>query len=172
MTEKTTFDATDDAPLAPATRAPRFAAVAVLLIVALAGIIGGVALERAVLRPQRWAAARASMPPRGERRPPRRPSAMLPAELKLSEVQAARIDTIVERQMQGFREVRRSTQPAIDSLMAQTRRAMDSVLSPAQRALMDSVRTRREADFRRRYPDGGPPRGGGDRRRSLEPRPQ
>lgn len=97
---------------------------------------------------------------------------MLPAELKLSEVQAARIDTIVERQMQGFREVRRSTQPAIDSLMAQTRRAMDSVLSPAQRALMDSVRTRREADFRRRYPDGGPPRGGGDRRRSLEPRPQ
>ena len=169
MTENTSRDAADDTPLPKPSRAPRLTAIAVLLVVALAGIVGGVALERAVLRPQRWA-QRAAMP-RAERRPPRRPSAMLPAELKLTEAQAVRIDTLIERQMLGFREIRKSTQPAIDSLMAQTKRSIDSILTPDQRAKLDSSRARREAEYRRRYPDGAPPRGG-EWRRPPESRPQ
>jgi Spy/CpxP family protein refolding chaperone len=170
MTEHTPLGAADTTPLAQPSRAPRLAAIAVLFIVALAGIIGGVALERSVLRPQHWAARNAA--PRGERRvPPRRPSAMLPSELKLTAEQAARIDTLIERQMLGFREIRRSTQPAIDSLMAQTKRSMDSILSPAQRTLLDSSRARREREYRRRSPDGAPPRGPGERWRAPEPRP-
>jgi hypothetical protein len=169
MTENTSLDAAGDPPLPKPSRTPRLTAIAVLLVVALAGIIGGVALERAVLRPQRWA-QRAAMP-RGERRPPpRRPSAMLPGELKLSADQAARVDTLIELQMQGFREIRKTTQPAIDSLMAQTKRSIDSILTPDQRARLDSARARREADYRRRNPDGGPPRGG-EWRRPPEPRP-
>lgn len=85
---------------------------------------------------------------------------MLGTDLKLTESQAVRIDTLIERQMRGFREIRQSTRPAIDSLMAQTRRSIDSILTPDQRAKLDSVHTRREAEYRRRYPNGAPPRGG------------
>jgi Spy/CpxP family protein refolding chaperone len=84
---------------------------------------------------------------------------MLGAELKLTEKQATRIDTLIENQMRQFREIRRSTQPAVDSLMAQTRRAIDSILTPAQRVQLDSVRARREAEMRKRYPNGMPSRG-------------
>lgn len=94
---------------------------------------------------------------------------MLPAELKLSEAQAVRIDTLIERQMRGFRDIRQSTQPRIDSLMAQTRRSMDSLLTPAQRVLLDSSRARREAEFKKRYPNGAPMRGGGDWPRAPRP---
>lgn len=158
MNDTTRIEPADDTPLAPPARSTRLLAVGVLVIVALAGVIGGVALDRVVLRPHiaDWRGG----PPRGERRHgPRRPSAMLGAELKLTEEQAVRIDTLIENQMRGFREIRRSTQPAVDSLMAQTRRAIDSILTPAQRVQFDSVRARREAEFRKRYPNGAPPRG-------------
>ncbi|HEY3288406.1 MAG TPA: hypothetical protein VGJ96_14895 [Gemmatimonadaceae bacterium] len=171
MTDKTSFDAAEETPLAPPPRATRLLAVGVLLIVALAGLIGGVALERTVLRPRAWAERAGTW--RGERRgTPRRPSAMLPAELKLTEAQAVRIDTLIERQMRGFREIRKSTQPAIDSLMAQTKRSMDSILTPAQRTVLDAARAKREAERRRRYPDGAPSnRGPGDWPRPPAVRP-
>lgn len=97
---------------------------------------------------------------------------MLGADLKLTEEQAVRIDTLIERQMRGFREVRKSTQPAIDSLMAQTRRSMDSILTPVQRTMLDSARARREAEFKRRFPNGAPSRGGpGDWPRGVPRQP-
>jgi len=159
MNDTTRLEPADDTPLAPPARSTRLLAVGVLVIVAVAGVIGGVALDRVALRPRNteW---RNGPPRNGERRAPRRPSAMLGAELKLTEEQAVRIDTIIERQMRGFREIRHSTQPAIDSLMAQTRRSVDSVLTPAQRAQLDSAHAKREAEFRRRYPNGAPQRGG------------
>lgn len=134
----------------------RLLAVGVLLIVLAAGVIGGVVLERTVLRPKRLAARAAE-----RERHPRRPSDMLGADLKLGEDQRVRIDTIIERQMAGYRDIRKSTQPAIDSLAAQTRRAIDSVLSPEQRVQLDSARARREAAFRRRFPNGTPRGPGG-----------
>ena len=172
MTEDRSLDAADETPLAPPSRSTRLLAVGVLLVVALASVIGGIALDRTVL-PQRQWAGRGGPPRSGERhQAPRRPSAMLGADLKLSEAQAVRIDTLIERQMRGFREIRQSTQPAIDSLMAQTRRSMDSILTPDQRSMLDSARARREAEFKRRYPNGAPPRGGpGDWRRDAPRRP-
>jgi Spy/CpxP family protein refolding chaperone len=181
MNDRTTLDPADETPLAPPARSTRLLAAGVLVVVALAGMLGGIALDRTVLHPRGWAVR--SGPPRGERGvAPRRPSAMLPPELKLTEAQAVRIDTLVDRQMQGFREIRKSTQPAIDSLMAQTKRSMDSILTPVQRAQLDSTRATRQSEFGRRSPDGapsrgGPPRGGpphlgpGERMRMPEPRP-
>lgn len=160
MTDTTTRGTADAAPLPPPPRTGRWLAMGVLIIVAMAGVLGGVALERTVLRPRMWAARNQA---RAEHRGQRRPSAMLPAELKLTEEQAVRIDTLIERQMRGFRDIRKSTQPAIDSLMAQTRRSMDSILSPTQRAQLDSSRARRNAEMRRRYPEGGPNRGENER---------
>lgn len=158
MNDTTRIESAHDTPLAPPARSTRLLAVGVLVIVALAGVIGGVALDRAVLRPHsaEW---RGGPPRNGERRAPRRPSAMLGAELKLSEEQAVRIDTLIENQMRGFREIRSSTRPAVDSLMAQTRRAIDSILTPTQRAMLDSARARRGAEFKKRYPNGVPSRG-------------
>ena len=159
MNDTTRIESAEDTPLAPPARSTRLLAVGVLVIVALAGVIGGVALDRVVLRP-RSAEWRGGPPRNGERRQtPRRPSAMLGAELKLTEDQAVRIDTLIENQMRGFREIRRSTQPAVDSLMAQTRRAIDSILTPTQRAMLDSARARREAELKKRYPNGVLPRG-------------
>jgi len=163
-----TLGADDAAPVTP-PRAPRLQALLVLCIVAIAGVVAGIVLERTVLRPHVWSPRMAQ---RSERRgAPRRPSAMLPAELKLTEEQAVRVDTLIERQMRGFREIRQSTQPAIDSLMAQTKRSMDSILTPIQRAVLDSARAKREGEFRRRFPNGAPSRGPNDWGRPPMPRP-
>jgi Spy/CpxP family protein refolding chaperone len=170
MTDNAPIQPADDSPLPSPARSTRLLAVGVIVVVALAGIMAGVALDRTVLRQRGWT-PRGSLA-RGERRTaPSRPSAMLGADLKLTEEQAVRIDTLIERQMRGFREIRQSTQPAIDSLMAQTRRAMDSILTPAQRSVLDSARVRREAEFRKRFPNGPPSRGPGDWVRPPMPRP-
>jgi len=161
MTDPRSDNPADDATLAPAAppRSTRLLAVGVLLIVLGAGVLGGIVLDRTVIRNR--LADRGAF--RGDRRPsPRRPSDMLGAELKLSEDQRVRIDTVIERQMRGFREVRKSTQPAIDSLMAQTRRGIDSILTPEQRVQLDSARTKREAEFKKRFPNGAPRTGPGD----------
>lgn len=172
MTGNRSLDAADGTPLAPPPRSTRLLAVGVLVVVALAGVIGGIALDRTVLRQHQWE-GRGGGPVRSGARQqgPRRPSAMLGADLKLTEEQAVRIDTLIERQMRGFREIRQSTQPAIDSLMTQTRRSMDSILTPVQRTMLDSARARREAEFRKRYPNGGPPRGPRDWPRGARRQP-
>lgn len=178
MTDSSPIDAADDSSLTPPSRTTRMLAVGVLVVVALAGVIGGVALDRTVLRQRAWG-GRGAMSRANERHTgPRRPSDMLGADLNLTAEQAVRIDTLIERQMRGFRDIRRSTQPAIDSLMAQTRRSMDSILTTAQRAQLDSARARREVEYRKRFPNGGPPRGGpggaggpGDWRRDPQRRP-
>ena len=163
MTDNSSLDAADETPPAPPSRATRLLAVGVLLVVALAGLIGGIALDRTLLPQRQWegrggggGGARGGPRQQG----PRRPSAMLGVDLKLTDEQAVRIDSLMERQIRGFREVRQSTQPAIDSLMAQTRRSMDSIITPGQRALLDAARAKRETDLRKRHPNGTPPRGG------------
>lgn len=172
MTEDRSLDAAEETPLAAPSRSTRLLAVGVLVVVALAGIIGGIALDRTVLPQRQWAGRNGPVRGGERRQATRRPSAMLGADLKLTEEQAVRIDTLIERQMRGFREIRQSTQPAIDSLMAQTRRSMDSILTPDQRSMLDSARAKREAEFKRRYPNGGPPRGGpGDWGRGAPRRP-
>ena len=170
MTDPRADNQADDTTLAPAApaRFTRLLAVGVLLIVLAAGLIGGIALDRTVLRNRM--ADRGGF--RGEhRQAPRRPSDMLGAELKLSEDQRVRIDTVIERQMRGYREVRKSTQPAIDSLMAQTKRGIDSILSPDQRVQLDAARAKREAEFKKRFPNGAPRGGPGDWGRGSMGRP-
>jgi Spy/CpxP family protein refolding chaperone len=161
MTDPRTTSAADDTPLAPPARSTRLLAVGVLVIVAAAGVLGGIAIDRTVLHAHR---VEGRGPGRGgERRAgPRRPSDMLGADLKLTEDQATRIDTIIEQQMRGFREIRKTTQPAIDSLMAVTKRGIDAVLTADQRAQLDSARAKRESELKKRFPNGVPRGGPGD----------
>lgn len=160
MTDNSSLDAAGETPLVAPSRSTRLLAVGVLLVVALAGLIGGIALDRTLLPQRQWEGRGGGAHSGPRQQGPRRPSAMLGVDLKLTEEQAVRIDSLMERQIRGFREIRQSTQPAIDSLMAQTRRSMDSIITPGQRALLDSARARREAGLKKRYPNGTPPRGG------------
>ncbi len=159
MTDPRSTNPADDSPLSPLpapARSTRLLAVGVLLTVLAAGVLGGIAIDRTVLKTRPFVRSMA----RGDHRAaPRRPSDMLGAELKLSEDQRVRIDTVIERQLAGYRDIRKSTQPRIDSLMAQTRRGLDSILTTAQRAQLDSARAKREAEMKKRYPNGAP-RGG------------
>jgi len=86
-------------------------------------------------------------------------------ELDLTPDQQRRVDSIMSRQMADFRRIRAEMQPRFDSLLSQAQAGLDSVLTPAQREKLRTLRAR-EA-FGPRDSFGGrdfrppPPRGGG-----------
>ena len=126
----------------------RVIAVVALLAVGLAGVAGGVVLDRAVLTRD----VRQSGPPSGMRGGrggrDRVPSAemrkqfsdRMAKELGLSPEQQVRMDTIMTRQMEGIQRASASIQPTVDSLVRDAQRAMDSVLTPAQREKVKTMR--------------------------------
>ena len=61
-------------------------------------------------------------------------------ELGLSPEQQVRMDTIMTRQMEGIQRASASIQPTVDSLVRDAQRAMDSVLTPAQREKVKTMR--------------------------------
>ena len=61
-------------------------------------------------------------------------------DLNLTPAQRTKMDSIMSRQVARFRMTRERIQPAMDSIFAETRAAVDSVLTPSQR---DSLRTMR-----------------------------
>jgi Spy/CpxP family protein refolding chaperone len=63
-------------------------------------------------------------------------------ELDLSPAQERRVDSIMAQQMLDFRRIRTEMQPHFDSLLAQAQARLDSVLTPAQRERLKSLRAR------------------------------
>ena len=158
---------TASAPPAPSRRT----AVLLMLLVALGGGIAGVAIDRLVLLPWHFQ-GRPFGPGRGG--PPeameRRGRERFARELGLSDSQRVRIDSLMERQMTELRAVRGEVQPRLDSILAQTRRSIDSILTPEQRDKAQQLMRRREGrgmEFRdggrpgSRGPGGPDPRDGG-----------
>jgi hypothetical protein len=123
-----------------------FVALLALVVtgVACAGL--GIVLDRYVLLPRQFAAFR--RPPPDDIRQQMRER--MARALSLSPEQQIRIDSITERNFQALQEARRAFQPRMDSLIQSLRASMDSVLNPAQRARLDSLRARDAF---------GPPRG-------------
>ncbi|MFL5403482.1 MAG: hypothetical protein ACJ8BF_11765, partial [Gemmatimonadales bacterium] len=72
-------------------------------------------------------------------------------EVGLSPDQRTRIDSIMERRGRELRAVREQVQPQLDSIVTQTRRALDSVLTPEQRKKAEAIRKRHP------HPPGPPP---------------
>jgi Spy/CpxP family protein refolding chaperone len=128
-------------------------ALLVLLLVALAGGLAGVALDRAVLLPRHVGPRSAMAGPMG--RPmregrPGHPRAERPdrermfrermaRHLGLGEAQRARIDSVLDRQLREVRAVRAEAQPKLEEIRARARREMDAILTPEQRAKADSM---------------------------------
>ena len=152
-------------------------AVALLTVVALAGMGLGFAADRMALRGQRREMRRfgggGGGPgfggPDGRRGREggggRRADGMrdrLAQELDLTPEQARRVDSIMVRQMADFRRIRSEMQPRFDSLLMQAQARLDSVLTPAQRERLKSLRAReafgpRDSFGGERMRDFGPP---------------
>ncbi len=144
------------------------AAVVLALCVAV-GTIAGVVLDRVLLIPQHI-----GRPPR----PPRGRGSVWPAsqeasrdrlarELALSDSQRTRLDSVLTRQTVRYRAAREQIQPQIDSIFAQTRVQLDSLLTPAQREQLKTIRDRNVFGF----PPGIGPRPGDSSRPRRHGRP-
>lgn len=155
---------TDTHPHASRWSSGRTTAAAVLLLTAIAGVLLGVVLDRRVLLPHRfhvlhgygWYQRGFGVHPMFRRTPTaadaHRASDHLARALNLTATQRVQIDSIMARRVTAFRDVRRETQTRIAALLEETRRAIDSVLTPEQRA-------RFQAMHRHHPPEGAPPMG-------------
>jgi Spy/CpxP family protein refolding chaperone len=128
-------------PLSPSRKRPSgpFLAILVLALTLVVGALAGVALDRHVLLPRRFHGG-----PLHEagRRPPRDREFRnrFARELGLTDEQRQRIDSIMDRQGRELRAVRQTVQPQLDSIIARTRRQLDSVLTPEQRKKAEEIR--------------------------------
>jgi hypothetical protein len=126
-------------PTSPRPPGGRLLATVVLLLVALAGGVVGIALDRRVLLPRMYG-------PRFEHGPGRHPPhefrKRLARELELTAEQQTRIDSIMSRQGRELRAIRRGVQPQLDSIISRTRRELDSVLTLEQREKAQEIRRR------------------------------
>jgi Spy/CpxP family protein refolding chaperone len=125
-------------------------AVVVLLLAILVGALAGIALDRRVILPRRFHGG----PPHQFGHRPARDREFrnrFARELGLTQDQQQRIDTIMDRQGRELRRVRQSVQPELDSIVARTRRQLDSVLTPEQRKKAEEIRRRHPR------PPGPPP---------------
>lgn len=143
----------------------RSIAVLVLLLVAFAGGLAGVALDRFVLLPHMFRGAGFGHE-HGWGGPPRDREfrARFARELGLSPEQQTRIDSIMDRRGRELRAVRGQVQPTLDSIVARTRRQVDSVLTPEQRKKAEEIRRKHPRPpgpppgmFEPGPPPGGPP---------------
>src|SRR3954452_1840050 len=131
----------------------RLLAVLVLLLVAVAGGLAGLAIDRRVLLPRKFEGHRFEHGPGPHGPRDREFRNRFARELGLNSDQQTRIDSIMEHQGRELRAIRHQVQPQLDSIVSRTRRQLDSVLTPGQR---------KAEEIRRRPPrPPGPPPGHG-----------
>lgn len=145
---------------------PRLVAALVLALVAVSGVLCGVALDRLVLSPH-WRGRAWAFGPRGARSPEelrREARTRFARELQLTPDQSARIDTIMAHQLVRMRAIRDSVRPSLDSVIVDTRRQIEAVLTPEQRQRFRTFPFQPRGRGLRRggpmRPPGGPPDGG------------
>jgi Spy/CpxP family protein refolding chaperone len=135
-------------------RGGRLGAVVVLVLVALAGVIAGIALDRLRVIPHMFGGPGHGGHEWGPGGGPPRDHGFrdrFAHELGLSPEQQVRIDSIMDQQGRELRAVRGRVQPQLDSIITRTRRQLDSVLTPEQRQKAEAIRRRHPR------PPGRPP---------------
>jgi Spy/CpxP family protein refolding chaperone len=121
---------------------PILAAV-VLLLVGAVGVLGGVVLDRAVLRhriDRGWAAHGGLLgPPNRElrRHLRERIEAHMAEELDLSDSQREQVAIVLERQEERLAVVMGEARPQIDQILEETHRQLLEILTPEQRRQLD-----------------------------------
>ena len=123
-----------------------------LLLVGAAGVATGVVLERRVL-------SHDGRGPDGRRGPGHGPMhERFGRDLGLTPAQAAKIDSIFASHRPAIDSARAVSEPRIRSIIDQTRREIDSVLTPAQREKMHERMKREHPPGDSLSPGGRPPR--------------
>lgn len=125
-----------------------------ILLVAAAGVASGVVLERRVLS-HRWEREHGRP---GERRDAggRHPMhERFGRDLGLTPAQAAKIDSIFASHRPAIDSARAASEPKIRAIIDQTRREIDSVLTPAQREKMHARMMRERPPGDSTEPPGG-----------------
>jgi len=128
--------------------------VAALVLVFLAGLAGGIFLDRSVLR------HRSASPRRPDSPFPSLP--MMARELGLSAEQQARIKDIFERNEERFKELRGHIHERLDGIRTQLEKEINSVLTPEQiekfKKMIERHRAyfKKEAGRRRPYREDSP----------------
>jgi Spy/CpxP family protein refolding chaperone len=117
----------------------RVLAASVLSLAVLAGVFGGVLLDRTVLLPRAFGGMR-----RGARPPGMQKAVLsrLTSELALTPDQRARVDTLMRHNERVFDAARATIQPRMDSIITAARVGMDSILTPEQREKLEALRNR------------------------------
>jgi Spy/CpxP family protein refolding chaperone len=124
----------------------RSTAAILLVLFLVVGGLAGVVIDRSILIPHHIG-----------RRPARSGRSLWPAgqvsqdrfarDLDLTPSQRIRFDSIMSRQVRRFRATRERIQPAMDTIFAQTRAELDSILTPAQRGQLRALRDRNVFGF-------------------------
>jgi hypothetical protein len=129
-------------------------ALALLVVVGLAGMGLGFAAERLTMHRHRFGmhammGGRGGLPPndgggrRGrEGRPREAIRDRLARDLELTPEQERSLDSIMSQQARDFRRLRAEMQPRFDSLLLRAQRGLDSVLTPTQRDRLEQLRAR------------------------------
>lgn len=132
---------------------PRLVAVLVLIAVGALGVVGGVALDRTLLKrhPGRESSYR-GRPPYWTRSESdhRRHWNRMAERLNLQPEQGAAIDSILAQQARLLRAAREEVDPRMWSIMDRTKQRIDSVLTPYQKALLEAMRREHERKRERR----------------------
>ncbi len=123
-----------------------------VVAIALAGALAGVAIDRALHaramgggRGDRFGGPRMGGPfgggaPSDSMR--KRMRERMKQELDLTPAQAVQVDSLMSMQEPKFRALRERMEPAMDSLVTETRAQMDRILTPAQREKAKAMRGR------------------------------
>ena len=154
-------------------------AVALLLVVAVVGVLGGIVLDRTVLRHDEprhsWVRIRGLHgPPDHEIRGRvlERIMVKLADELDLSESQREEISVVLERHDARLAEEMADSRPRLRRILEETHREMIAILTPEQRERLEEMWKERHGHgppmFHPRPGDPPDPRPHGD---SLDPRP-
>jgi Spy/CpxP family protein refolding chaperone len=117
-----------------------------IVVMLLAGMAGGVALDRWILRPHAGGQPPAGWTRDGRFDPARvrdRAAGRLARDLKLTPEQRTKMDSLMRRQQREAAAVMQSIRPRLDSVTARTQAELRAVLTAAQQQTFDSLRRER-----------------------------
>src|SRR5512143_3390242 len=117
-----------------------------IVVMLLAGMAGGVALDRWILRPHAGGQPPAGWTRDGRFDPARvrdRAAGRLARDLKLTPEQRTKMDSLMRRQQREAAAVMQSIRPRLDSVTARTQAKFRAVLTETQQQTFDSLRRER-----------------------------